>query len=474
MAIPSIREIRPQLNFGPRAGIAWSLDSKTVVRGGYGLFWAPPQIAQAFDQGALGTRGFTATTTYTASTDGGLSPCSGCSLTNPFPNGIASPQGAAEGLLTGVGGDIDFIDQSSRTGYVHQYSIDVKRELTARMSVSVGYLGSRSERLSLGGTIDTRLNINQLDPRYFSLGSALQELVPNPFFGIAEFGARARSSTIARGELLRPYPQFTNVFAHRVNAARSRYNALSVGLERRHSAGWSGRVNYVFSVRKDNQVGRRQRLLDQRRRAPSTATTSTGSSATRCSTRRIASTSAAASSCHSGPASAGWPTAAGSARWSVDGRSAAWAGTRAGSRLPWFNPTTTSTCSAACSGPTSSPASTRASPAIRQDNYDPTCSCIPYLNPDAWSAAPPFTFGDAPHSDARVRTPFRKNWDIAVHKTHPIGGTRLTVRAELINAFDTPSFAGPRPPFGTPVVFGSIAAVNGFPRTLQLQARVEW
>ena len=102
------------LNFGPRAGIAWSLDSKTVVRGGYGLFWAPPQIAQAFDQGALGTRGFTATTTYTASTDGGLSPCSGCSLTNPFPNGVASPQGAAEGLLTGVGGEIDFIDQSSR------------------------------------------------------------------------------------------------------------------------------------------------------------------------------------------------------------------------------------------------------------------------------------------------------------------------------------------------------------------------
>jgi hypothetical protein len=113
-------------------------------------------------------------------------------------------------------------------------------------------------------------------------------------------------------------------------------------------------------------------------------------------------------------------------------------------------------------------------PGNPEDNYDPDCRCIPYLNPDAWSAAPPFKFGDAPHSDPRVRTPFRKNWDIAVHKTHPIGGARLTIRAELINAFDTPSFAGPRPPFGTPVVFGSIAAVNGFPRTLQLQARVEW
>ncbi len=354
------------LNFGPRAGIAWSLDPKTVVRGGYGLFWAPPQIAQAFDQGALGTRGFTATTTYTASTDGGLSPCSGCSLTNPFPTGIASPQGAAEGLLTGVGGDIDFIDQSSRSGYVHQYSIDVKRELTARMSVSVGYLGSRSERLALGGTIDTRLNINQLDPRYFSLGNALQELVPNPFFGIAEFGARSRSATIARGELLRPYPQFTNVYAHRVNAARSRYNALSVGLERRHSAGWSGRVNYVFSVRKDNQVGEGNAFSINAQGPDRQLRPRPGV--------RLLAARRAASPQHQRQRRAPVRTRQALAgerrlarrRWPVDGRSAAWAGTRVDSPWPWFNPTTTSTCSAACSGPTSSLASTRASPAIRR------------------------------------------------------------------------------------------------------------
>ena len=50
------------LNFGPRGGIAWSLDARTVVRGGYGLFWAPSQIPQALGQAALGTRGFTGST----------------------------------------------------------------------------------------------------------------------------------------------------------------------------------------------------------------------------------------------------------------------------------------------------------------------------------------------------------------------------------------------------------------------------
>ena len=76
---------------------------------------------------------------------------------------------------------------------------------------------------------------------------------------------------------------------------------------------------------------------------------------------------------------------------------------------------------------------------------------------------------------SRVRTPLRKNWDIAVHKTHAIGSARLTIRAEIINAFDNPAFAGPRPGYGAAGgVFGTIAGVNGFPRTLQLQARVAW
>ena len=104
------------LNFGPRGGIAWSLDARTVVRGGYGLFWAPSQIPQALGQAALGTRGFTGATSYVASDDGGFTPCPTCSLTNPFPRGFEQPQGAAQGLLTGAGGDIDFVEQSGGIG----------------------------------------------------------------------------------------------------------------------------------------------------------------------------------------------------------------------------------------------------------------------------------------------------------------------------------------------------------------------
>jgi hypothetical protein len=462
-----------KLNFGPRGGIAWSIDPQTVVRGGYGLFWAPSQIAQAFDQAALGTRGFTATTTYTASSDGGLRPCDGCSITNPFPNGLEQPQGAAQGLLTGVGGDVDFIDQSAGSGYVHQYSVDVKRALPGRMSASIGYLGSRSERLALGGTNDRVLNINQLDPRHYSLGSALQQPVPNPFFGIPDFGARALSPTIARGELLRPYPQFTNVYAHRVSTARARYNALSVGIERRHDQDWSARVNYVFSVRKDNQAGE-SNAFSINAQGPIDSydlDREFGYSMLDAPHRLNISGSV---ELPFGPgkrwlASGGWPGAV-AGGWTVSG--VGWY--QSGFPVAVIQPNNNFNLLGSLQRPNIVPGVNPRIPGSPDDNYDPDCRCIQWLNPAAWSAAAPFTFGDAPHSDARVRTPFRKNWDIAVHKTQPIGAARVTIRAELINAFDTPSFAGPRPPFGTAGVFGSIAGVSGFPRTLQLQARVTW
>jgi len=460
-------------NFGPRAGVAWSLDPKTVVRGGYGLFWAPSQIAQAFDQAALGTRGFTAATTYLSSTTGGLTPCDGCSLTDPFPRGLERPQGAALGLVTGVGGDIDFVDQSAGSGYVHQYSVDLKRELSGRMAVSVGYLGSRSERLAVGGTSDARVNINQLDSRYLALGNALLDPVPNPFFGLAAFGALAASPTIPRGELLRPYPQFKNVYAHRVSTARARYNALTVSLDRRQSASWGTRVNYTYSVRKDNQFGEGNSfsfnpqgaidnfdldrefgysLLDAPHRLNISGTIELPFGAGK---RWLA---------HGGLLS----TLLGG--WALSGVGIYQSG------FPIAVVQTNNNSNLLGSGqrPNVVPGIDPRLPGSPQANYDPGCTCIRWLNPAAWSSAAPFTFGDAPHADSRVRTPLRQNWDIAVHKTQTIRHARVTIRAEVINALDNPAFAGPRVAHGAAGVFGTIVTVWGFPRTLQLMARVAW
>ena len=71
---------------------------------------------------------------------------------------------------------------------MQQYSFDMQHELRGGNVVVVGYAGSRTERLNFGGTQDTTVNINQLDPRYFGLGAALLQQVSNPFYGNAAFG----------------------------------------------------------------------------------------------------------------------------------------------------------------------------------------------------------------------------------------------------------------------------------------------
>ena len=72
---------------------------------------------------------------------------------------------------------------------------------------------------------------------------------------------------------------------HRVNQARARYNALVARWTKRMSNSYSLDVNYTFSRLEDNQFGE-SNTFRTGRATPSTTTTSTPSTACRCSTSR--------------------------------------------------------------------------------------------------------------------------------------------------------------------------------------------
>jgi len=107
-----------------------------------------------------------------------------------------------------------------------------------------------------------------------------------------------------------------------------------------------------------------------------------------------------------------------------------------------------------------------------ESHYDPECACIAHwFNLAAWSTAPAFTFGNAPRTDTRMRTPFKTQTDLALQKTEPLGGTRqVMVRFEMINVFNNTQFNGPDMTFGSSS-FGTVTATRGFPRLLQLMVR---
>ena len=238
------------LKVSPRIGVAYSLRPETVVRGGYGIYWAPwnYQPVSGINYGQIGY------VRQTFINQGQFVPS--VTLDNPFPGGALQTVGNTLGPLTGVGGQIEFIDQTKGSPWIQQYSVDVQRQLGDSVSVGAEYIGATGRSLGLGGSNDAVLNINQLDPNHLSLGNALLEQVPNPFFGLpAGEGFAVTSPTVQRRQLLRPFPQFGDILMRQSTLGRSQYHAAVFTAEKRMTSGWGGRISYTFSRRWDNQFG---------------------------------------------------------------------------------------------------------------------------------------------------------------------------------------------------------------------------
>jgi hypothetical protein len=261
---PTTQGNPPKLKVSPRVGAVYSLNSKTVLRGGYGLYWAPYNYpAPSTSQNNYGQVGYSQNTIVPQSTG-----VPTVSLTNPFPAGLIQISGNSLKSLAGAGGNISYVDQNSTAPRVQQYSIDLQRELPGEMAITVSYMGSRGDNLALGGSNDAAININQLDPKYMALGARLNDSLPNPFFGNANAGPFASQATLSRAQLLRPYPQFGNILARHVLEGKSVYNAAVIEWSKRTTHGWGGRISYTYSRLKDNQFAEGNFYSAQTQTAP--------------------------------------------------------------------------------------------------------------------------------------------------------------------------------------------------------------
>ncbi|WP_263357939.1 carboxypeptidase-like regulatory domain-containing protein [Acidicapsa ligni] len=212
-------------NIAPRIGFAYQINSKTVVRGGYGLMYSI-----GLENGTFS--GSSETTSYNASLNGNIMPTNYFATGTPFPNGAQQPLGAAGGLLTAIGNSQSLDFPQRKIPYADITSFGVQRELPDSMTLDVRYSGNFAYHQRVGTTLNslsaTALQAGIANPNIFD------RQVPNPYYGVLPITSSIGSSpTIKALTLMLPYSAFGQVSWDAAPLGRNLYNALEVKLNKR-------------------------------------------------------------------------------------------------------------------------------------------------------------------------------------------------------------------------------------------------
>jgi len=241
----------------PRAGFSYLLNDKTVIRGGAGIF----SYTYYFDAG--NQLGFTQPTGIITTDNNGATFLT--DLTNPIPTGgLIQPAGNSRGAATGLGLVLGTIVPAERkVPYYTRYQIGGQRDLGAGWVVEAYYVGSQGKHLPVSR------ELNAIPLQYLSTSrirdtaneTLLSQQVPNPFQGLLP-GTTINGATIARSQLLRPYPQYLGGSANGTLSGTvsvgteeyvgsDRYDAGTIRIEKRFSRGDSLVAAYTRSRARD-------------------------------------------------------------------------------------------------------------------------------------------------------------------------------------------------------------------------------
>lgn len=423
----------------PRIGFAYSKDAKTAIRGGYGIFWAP--LPFSFQS----TIGYSQSTPVVASFDNNFTPAA--TLENPYPTGLVTPVGNSGGLSTGIGQALSLPDGNARSGYVQQFSFDIQRQLPAGFVLASGYVGSKSLQLAQDGR-----NINQLSPEFLSLGSALNQSVPNPMFNRGGL-LNVAGSVISRSQLLRPFPQFTSVTLNNSDTNRAMYHSVYVKAQRRFAQGMTIIATYTRSQNMDSAYGTTGNTFSGTVAGPQNAYAPEqeyGLSSVHSPNRLSMAVT------YELPL---WKTNRYLGGWSFNAISVM----QSGYPLTITQPNDNSVIGASHMRPNGTGLSAVVDKpfAQRLDGW---------INPAAFAQAPQFTFGNVSRTNP-LRGPGQINWDVSIFKTFTLTERlKAQFRAEALNFTNTPMFNGPNTTFTSPQ-FGLISSQANFSRLIQLGVR---
>jgi hypothetical protein len=326
------------------------------------------------------------------------------------------------------------------------------------------YIGSKGTRLidgEAGG-----VTLNQLPPSFMSQGTSLQTLVANPFVGLIPYPTSTLSQAQApRGQLLRPFPQYTAMNSFRKPQGNSIYHALTLRADKRFSKSLSLLVAYTAGKLIDDvsqtvtflgPAGNKQNAYDRR----AERSVSTQDVAQRLVVSYV----------YELPFGKGKRLFGGAhpivnaiiGGWQFNGITTFSSGT------PLI--ITQSQNNAGIFSPGQRPNWTGRS--ARLEGGATADRLAKWFDTSQFTVAPAFTFGSGPRTMPDVRNPGVKNFDLSFFKNNTIKEKyNVQFRVEMFNAFNTPQFGGPGATVGNSN-FGVIGGTAIGPRQIQLALKL--
>ncbi len=230
--------ISDKRDFMPRFGLAYQLFRRTTLRGGYGVFFDTVGVNKTAGLQA----GFSQSTPIQASLNSGLSFVA--TTANPLPSGLLAPRGSAGGLSTNLGQAVAFYPEARTRPYVQRWSFGLQEELPGQFLVEATYVGNRGTRLGINH------QLNNTPAQYLSTSPVrdtqtinfLNQSFANPLFGTNPI----YSANITRANLLKPWPQFSNVTVEQP-IGYTWYHALQFRTEKRFSHDYTLQLSYTWS-----------------------------------------------------------------------------------------------------------------------------------------------------------------------------------------------------------------------------------
>lgn len=444
-------------NWGPRIGLAYRLGEKTVIRSAYGIYYAPSALQAAGHTGTAGMDGFSSLTPFVTSIDGRI-PIT--FIDNPFPNGFNFPTGSSLGAATFLGQGPNaslFLDDASP--YTQQWNLNLQRELPSSLLFEAAYIGSKGTRLIDG---EGGVNLNQLPPSFMSQGTSLQTLVDNPFAGLIPYPTSTLNNPqVQRGQLLRPFPQYTSLASSRKPAGNSIYHALTLRADKRFSNGLSLLVAYTTGKLIDDvsqtvtylgPAGNKQDAYNRR----GDRSISTQDIAQRLVFGYVYELPFGKGKKLLGNAPGFVNHIIGG--WQINGIMTYQSGT------PLIITQTQN--NTGIFSPGQRPNWTGRS--ARLEGGSTNDKIARWFDTSQFTTSPSFTFGNTPRTMPDVRNPGTKLWDISFFKNNYFGRDKkynTQFRVEMFNAFNTPQFSGP----GTQVGSSNFGVISGAGSARQIQ-----